>query len=70
MLLHRTPSCDGGHLFLQEPDGTTFSVLTKWTDLASPDPHVAVAGGRARFRLPDLVALGDILAVMKEEEAR
>ena len=68
-MLHRAPGCDGDHVVLQEPDGTTFCILTKWTDLSSADPYVVVAGGRARFRLPDLVALADILAVVKEEHA-
>jgi hypothetical protein len=33
------------------------SLPIAWTSLAAPDPFVTMAGGRAAFRLVDLLAL-------------
>jgi hypothetical protein len=38
-------------------------VPVTWTDLVPADPYVSVGGGRARFRVEDLVALVELLAV-------
>ena len=47
------------------PDGSCRSVPTGWTDFAPPDPYLTVGGGRARFRIEDLLALVDLLAGVK-----
>lgn len=39
------------------PDGGVRSLPVAWTDLAPVDAVVAVAAGRALFRLEDLLAL-------------
>jgi hypothetical protein len=39
------------------PDGRSRSVPIEWTDLGEVDAFVAVANGRAPFRLVDLQAL-------------
>jgi hypothetical protein len=39
------------------PAQRTRSVPIAWTDFAAVDPFVAVAAGRAPFRLADLIAL-------------
>ncbi len=44
-------------VFYLAPDGWMRSLPRAWTDLAAVDPFVAVAGGRALFRLADLLAL-------------
>jgi hypothetical protein len=47
---------------LQLPDGAPYSVPLSWTDAAPPDPYVSLGGGRARFRVDDLLVLADRLA--------
>ncbi|MGH2926795.1 MAG: DUF5372 family protein [Solirubrobacteraceae bacterium] len=37
--------------------GYPHSLPASWTDVAAPDPFVAVAAGRALFRTADLLAL-------------
>lgn len=39
------------------PEGRMRSLPAEWTDVDSIDPFVAVAAGRAPFRLADLLAL-------------
>ncbi len=39
------------------PEQRTRSVPITWTDLASVDPFITVAAGRAPFRLMDLIGL-------------
>jgi Family of unknown function (DUF5372) len=39
------------------PEQRTRSVPIAWTDLATVDPFVTVAAGRAPFRLEDLIML-------------
>jgi hypothetical protein len=46
---------------VQLPDGTLRSLPVHWTDLLPVDPLVAVARGRAAFRLIDLLALADLV---------
>jgi len=43
------------------PNGRTRSLPVAWTDVAPVDPFVAVAAGRAPFRLEDLLALRALL---------
>jgi Family of unknown function (DUF5372) len=39
------------------PNGRTRSLPVGWTNVAPVDPFINVAGGRALFRLEDLLAL-------------
>ena len=67
-LLYHGPASGEDRVLLQEADGTTFWLLTSWTDLAAPDPYVSLAEGRAWFRAPDLVLLAEMLAKFNGEE--
>jgi hypothetical protein len=42
-------------------DGSVCSLPTAWTDAAEPDAFVAMAAGRAAFRVDDLLVLSKIL---------
>jgi hypothetical protein len=51
----------GGDRVLFEEGGRVRSLPTAWTSIASPDPFVAVSAGRSFFRIPDLVALVELV---------
>jgi Family of unknown function (DUF5372) len=36
-----------------------------WTDVVSDDPFVVVAAGRSAFRVADLLALADLIKVLR-----
>lgn len=42
--------------------GELVSMPAEWTDAVAPDPFVAVAAGRAAFRVEDLAALAELVA--------
>jgi hypothetical protein len=44
-----------------DPRGRTRSLPVRWTNIAPVDPFIAVAAGRASFRLEDLFALTALL---------
>lgn len=48
---------------VEHPDGTLHSIPVGWTDLAPIDPYVVIGRARSRFRVEDLVALADLMAV-------
>jgi hypothetical protein len=41
-----------------------------WTDEAAPDPFVALAAGRAYFRMEDLLRLVELATVCKSKTPR
>jgi len=49
-------------VFYRDPQGHRASMPVGWTSLAPPDPYVAVAAGRSRFRLQDLIDLAALIA--------
>jgi len=51
---------------VQLPDGSFTAVPLGWTDRAEPDPYLVVGEGRSRFRVPDLLALVDLLAAIEK----
>jgi hypothetical protein len=51
------------------PNGRTRSLPVTWTSVAPDEPFVAVAGGRAPFRLEDLLALTALLRDIRAPEA-
>ena len=51
----------GARLLLQADDNAVWSVPPQWTDLASPEPEVAMGNGRALFRVADLMELIDLV---------
>lgn len=46
---------------IQLPDGGILSVPISWTDVLPADPYLSVGGGRAQFRVEDLLALADLI---------
>ncbi|HVI84538.1 MAG TPA: DUF5372 family protein [bacterium] len=43
--------------------GGLCTVPASWTDAMPVDPYLGVGGGRSRFRVTDLLALADLVAV-------
>jgi uncharacterized protein DUF5372 len=52
----------GKRLLLQVDAQTVCSVPPQWTDLAAADPEIVLGGGRALFRLADLMELERLVA--------
>jgi hypothetical protein len=48
-------------VFFFAEDGTQKSLPRAWTDAATVDPFVAVADGRCRLRVVDLLMLADVI---------
>ncbi len=49
-------------VFVLDAVGELVSMPAEWTDAVAPDPFVAVAAGRAAFRVEDLAALAELVA--------
>ena len=56
----------GPRVWYEGPDGAVATIPRAWTDLATPDPFVVVAGGRAHFRPEDLCALVELVTQIRE----
>jgi Family of unknown function (DUF5372) len=50
---------------IQLADGSLFSVPVSWTDVVPADTYTSVGGRRSRFRVEDLMALADLLALKR-----
>ena len=50
---------------IQLADGSPFSVPVSWTDVIPADAYVSVGGGRSQFRVEDLMALADLVALRR-----
>ncbi len=48
-------------VFFHDDAGHVRSLPAKWTSVVGADPVVAIGGGRAHFRVSDLLALADLL---------
>lgn len=48
-------------VFFLDEDGGQHSMPVGWTDVADPDVFVAIADGRAAFRVCDLIALARLI---------
>ncbi len=48
-------------MFFLEEDGRLDSVPSGWTDVGEPDVFVAIAAGRSRFRVADLLGLAELM---------
>ena len=48
-------------VFYQDQGGQVRSLPANWTSVAGDDPVVVFGGGRAHFRVADLLALVDLL---------
>ena len=51
----------GMRLLLRIDEETVCSVPPAWTDLAAPDPEIAMGGGRALLRFADAMALAQLV---------
>jgi hypothetical protein len=56
-------------VWFHDREGLLRSIPTTWTDVAGIDPYVAVAAGRALFRIPDLLELVQRTQALKPEQA-
>ena len=55
-------------MFFREPGEERLrSLPAGWTDVEGPDPFVALAGGRAFFRVADLQALAAVVHELSGE---
>jgi len=49
-------------MLLPEGDnGAVFSIPPQWTDVVAPDPEIVLGGGRALFRVADLLELTQLI---------
>ena len=54
-------------VFFRKPaDGRVYSIPASWTDVEGADPVVALAAGRAHFRVADLLALARVLCELED----
>jgi hypothetical protein len=58
----------GGEIvYYHDEAGNLCSVPLKWTSLAATDLFVLLSGGRAAFRVSDLLELSGMLTSLKQE---
>ena len=50
------------------PDGKQCSLPASCTTLAAEDPYTHFAGADALFRLPDLIALCELISLIRERQ--
>jgi Family of unknown function (DUF5372) len=48
-----------------DDDGHFVSIPSGWTSLEPTDPYVAISGGRTAFRYQDLLALAQLIEVLR-----
>ena len=48
-------------VFFFDEAGAQRSLPSGWTDAVTPDPFVALSGGRSAWRVVDLLALGELI---------
>jgi hypothetical protein len=60
----------GRRLLLQVDEVTICSVPRQWTDLVAPDPETVIGGGRALFRVTDLLELEGLLNRLGQQKSR
>ena len=52
-----------------DEQGQLVSIPLAWTDAAEPDPFVVLSGGRAQFRVEDLLRLAELMRGLSEAPA-
>ena len=60
----------GRRLLLQGDDKNIYSLPLQWTDFVAPDPEIVIGGGRALFRVADLLELEGLLSRLGQRGAR
>ena len=56
-------------VYFHDDTGRLVSLPAQWTSVFPADPYVAVAAGRAPFRLHDLLELSQLIARIRQGEA-
>ena len=51
----------GKRLLLEADNGAVCAVPPQWTDVVAPDPEIVLGGGRALFRVADLLELAQLI---------
>ena len=51
----------GKTLLLERDNGAICSVRPQWTDVVAPDPEIVLGGGKALFRVADLLELSQLI---------
>jgi hypothetical protein len=51
----------GMTLLLERANGAICSVPPQWTDIVAPDPEIVLGGGRALFRVADMLSLAQLI---------
>jgi hypothetical protein len=64
------PSRHGDRVWYEQGDGSVASIPRAWTDLAVPEPFVALSEGKAHFRPEDLVEVAVLVAVIRDGTRR
>ncbi len=54
------------HVYFHDDTGRLVSLPAQWTSVFPADPYVAVAAGRAPFRLHDLLELSQLIARIRQ----
>ena len=55
----------GDRVWYERADGSVATIPRAWTDLAAPEPFVALADGKAHFRPEDLTALVELVSEIR-----
>jgi hypothetical protein len=66
VLLRRGVGRQRDRLVLQGDDGAVMRIPAQWTDLREPDEYAQLGAGRAGLRAPDLLALTELVAVLRK----
>jgi hypothetical protein len=67
VLLHRRTGCQRGQLILQAADGAVLRIPAQWTDLREPDEYAHLGTAGTELRVPDLLALWELVALLRKE---
>ena len=62
MCVAERSSGHGDRVWCEQADGSVITLPRAWTDLAAPDPFVALADGKGHFRPEDLAELVELVA--------
>jgi Family of unknown function (DUF5372) len=57
--------CDEERVYFYDHANCLRAVPLGWTNIASPDPYVVIAGGKSFFRANDLLELARLIATLK-----
>jgi len=67
-LVERRHAWGGDRVFLSDGEGNHFSLPTRWTDAAPPDPFLEISNGESTVRIEDMLALLQLMRMITEGE--